>query len=308
MTAVILDTDIGTDIDDTWALAMMLNCPELDIKMVATATGDPTYRAGIVAGVLNAAGRDDVPIAIGLPTRMHSQITPRPQAGYARAARLDNYRGTVADDGIRAIVDCVLNSPEPVTIVAIGPLTNIAAALELEPLITQNARFVGMHGAIRSDYSTTGTGGGPVPEYNVVHDVEACRAVFAADWEVTITPLDTCGKVVLDGDRYTKVRDSDRPLARAVMANYQEWFDQGWFKPETEDTRPWPEYKSTTLFDTVAVYLAYDEALVDIEKLPIAIDDSGTMSITDGAPQVRAATSWRSLDGFNDHLVERLLA
>jgi len=61
-TPVILDTDIGGDIDDTWALAMMLKSPELDVKLVVTATGDTTYRAKIVARMLEIGGRTDVPV------------------------------------------------------------------------------------------------------------------------------------------------------------------------------------------------------------------------------------------------------
>jgi hypothetical protein len=64
---VILDTDIGTDIDDTWALVMLLNSPELDLRLVVTETGDTTYRAKIVARMLEIAGRTDVPIGIGIP-------------------------------------------------------------------------------------------------------------------------------------------------------------------------------------------------------------------------------------------------
>jgi hypothetical protein len=62
---VILDTDIGDDIDDTWALALLLRSPELDVKLVTTATGDTTYRAQIVARLLEVAGRTDVPVGIG---------------------------------------------------------------------------------------------------------------------------------------------------------------------------------------------------------------------------------------------------
>ena len=64
---VILDTDIGTDIDDTWALAFLLKCPELDVKLITTASGDTFERAKIVAKILEIAGRTDIPIGLGLP-------------------------------------------------------------------------------------------------------------------------------------------------------------------------------------------------------------------------------------------------
>lgn len=63
---VILDTDIGLDVDDVWALAHLLNCPELDIKLITTCTGDTTYRAALVAKMLEVAGRTDISIGVGL--------------------------------------------------------------------------------------------------------------------------------------------------------------------------------------------------------------------------------------------------
>ena len=63
---VILDTDIGDDIDDTWALVMLLKSPELDLRLVVTDFGDTVYRARLVAKLLQVAGRTDVPIGIGI--------------------------------------------------------------------------------------------------------------------------------------------------------------------------------------------------------------------------------------------------
>ena len=66
LTPVILDTDIGFDVDDVWALAFLLRCPELDIKLITTDTGDTHYSAKIVAKLLQIAGRTDIPIGIGI--------------------------------------------------------------------------------------------------------------------------------------------------------------------------------------------------------------------------------------------------
>jgi len=64
---VILDTDIGFDIDDLWALVMILKSPELDIKLITTDTGDTYYRAKLVAKTLEIANRTDIPIGVGIP-------------------------------------------------------------------------------------------------------------------------------------------------------------------------------------------------------------------------------------------------
>src|SRR5258708_23348889 len=118
MKAVVLDTDIGNDIDDTWALAMLLGCPELDLRLVVTASGDTTYRAAVAAAILQAGGRDEVPIGIGIPTTPYPGIPPTPQARCAAEIDLNRYQGDVHADRVKALVASVMSSDEPVTIIA----------------------------------------------------------------------------------------------------------------------------------------------------------------------------------------------
>jgi inosine-uridine nucleoside N-ribohydrolase len=309
-TPVILDTDIGTDIDDTWALAMLLRCPELEPRLVLTATGDTTYRARLAGAILSAGGRGDVPIGIGPPTSLPAHLPPemhgQPQASLAKQYRLAEHVGRVRDDGVQALVDCIMESPRPVTLVAIGPLTNVAAALALEPAIVENSRLVAMMGSV---YRGMLDDPNPLPEYNVVADIPACRAALGAEWEVTITPLDSCGAVVLDGARFRQLREARDPLIEIILGTYEEWERnalKGDFFDEDGYGRGMSAERSTVLFDTVAVYLAYSEALLDIEVLNIAIADDGATKIEEGAPPVRVATEC-ALEGFHDHLTSRLL-
>jgi inosine-uridine nucleoside N-ribohydrolase len=293
---VILDTDIGSDIDDTWALAMMLESPELDVKLITTDTGDTTYRAKIVARLLEIAGRTDVPVGIGPPV----VDAPSSQAPWVEGYDLSSYPGTVHGDGVGAIVDTVMSSPEPVTLLCIGPVPNIEAALEREPRIAERARFVGMHGSIRR-----GHGGSSeiAPEYNVVCDPYSCQAAFTAGWDVTITPLDTCGIVRLGGKKYRAVRDCGDPLIQAVIENYRIWTRQ------TEWARGLdPETESSVLFDTVAVYLAFCEDLLVMEDLGIRVTDDGYTVIDETAKVIHCAMEWRDLPAFEALLVERLIS
>ena len=215
---VILDTDIGTDVDDVWALAFLLRCPELDIRLNHLGTGDTHHRAALVAKLLGGAGRDDVPIGVGLP------LDPAPlgHTGWLGDYSLEDYPGPVFADGVGAICDTVMSSADPVTIIGIGPLPNIAAALVREPRLTERSSFVGMHGSLRRGYL-----GAPKPmrEYNVKQHALACQAVFTAPWHKTITPLDTCGNILLQDQYFAAVAQSTSPLAQAVMANPQEWFE-----------------------------------------------------------------------------------
>ncbi len=130
-TPVILDTDIGFDVDDVWALVFLLQCPELDVKLITTTTGDTWYRAAIVAKLLTIAGRTDIPIGIGIPL---DYSAPTHEA-WLGDFQLSEYAGVVIEDGIGALCKTIHDSHEPVSLIGIGPLPNIAAALSRSPIL-----------------------------------------------------------------------------------------------------------------------------------------------------------------------------
>jgi inosine-uridine nucleoside N-ribohydrolase len=290
---VILDTDIGSDIDDTWALAMLLRCPELDLKLVTTCTGDTEYRAKLSGRLLEVAGRTDVPVGVGIPTAMGPNHTR--QLAWVAEYDLKKYHGKVHADGVGALVEAVMSSREPVTLIAIGPLTNVAAALEREPGIATRARFVGMHGCVRRGYGRPEA----VAEYNVKVDAAACRKVFAAPWEKTITPLDTCGEVRLAGAKYRAVAESADPLARAVIENFEIW--------KRSFSQPREPGVSSILFDTVAVYLAFSEELLAMSRMKLAVTDDGFTREDPAGQELNVALDWKDLGAFEDLLVARLV-
>ncbi len=294
---VIIDTDIGLDVDDVWALAFALQCPELDIRLVTTATGDTAYRARIVARLLEIAEREDVPIGVGIPL----DASPLTHAAWLQDFNLDGYRGMVLRDGVGALCDAIMTSPEPVTVLCIGPLPNVAAALARQPEIVDRARFVGMHGSLRQGYL-----GAPKPmrEFNVKQHALACQAVFKASWQKTITPLDTCGTVWLEDERFERVSSSDNPLTQAVIANHFGWFEavQDWPGIAEMD----PARRSSVLFDCVAVYLAFSEEHLVMEDLPVYVTDDGKTLIDERGAGVRCATGWDDKSAFLDLLTERL--
>jgi len=300
-TPVVLDTDIGGDIDDTWALAMMVNSPELDVKMVLSEHGDPLYRAKVAARFLQTVGRADVPVGIGIASPHLLLNDWNPQEALVREYDLGSYPGKVLTDGVGALVDLVMGSSEPITIIAIGPLTNIAAALERQPKIASKARFVGMDGNIRELFSKEVQ---VVPEYNVKVDVPASQRVFDAPWDMTITPLDTCGKVVLSGHRYAKVYRSGSPIARAVMQNYKAWVQYLSKKTDMDPLRY--ERESSILFDTVAVYLAMDDRFLNMEMLGVRVMADGLTSVDEDAKKIRCAMTWKDMEAFEDFLVRRI--
>jgi len=299
-TPVILVTDIGTDIDDSWALALALRSAELDLRLVVVDPVDTPYRAAVAAKLLEFAGRADVPVAIGDnhgPTGDDNKTLAPWIAGYDIA----KYPGRVYADGVRALIDAVEGSPRPVTIVAIGPVWTLALALEKAPGIAAKCRLVGMFGCFDSGYG----GGPPSAEFNVKVNPAGLRAVLAAPWrDILLTPLDTCGVVGLDGARYHAIWSATAdPLLRALIQSYCVWASrQSWMNCDFFAVR------SSTLFDCVAVYLAYSEDLVETSTVAFAVTDDGFTRRSQAGPfRARVALRWKNREGFEAELAGRLL-
>ena len=297
----VLSTDIGSDIDDTWALAQIIRSPELDLKMVLTETGESAYRGQVTAKFLEAAGRTDVTVALGIDGGA-MEDTDRHQGPWVKDYDLAGYPGTIAKDGVQAFIDLVKASDQPVTVIAIGPAPSLAAALRQAPEIAANCRMYGMFGSFDIGY---GASPEAVAENNVRVDPDAARTLFAADWKaVAITPLDTCGTSDLSGDDYHAVWSATGdPVCRAVIENYCIW------APRV----PWMDCSffataSSTLFDSVAVYMAYSDAYLAYEKVTFRVTDDGfTVREPDGPYTMNVALRWKDLPAFKRHLSQRLL-
>lgn len=293
---IILDTDIGGDIDDTWALGMALNCPEIALRLVTTATADTTYRARIAAKFLHRAGRHDIPLGIGIPAP--SDGPREAQKAWIADYPLADYPGKIQADGVQAMIDMIMGVAVPIKLVTIGPLTNIAEALRREPAIAPRADFVGMLGSIRRNFEGRD---GAIAEWNVVQDIEAAQQVFAAGWHsMTITPLDTCGSVALKGHRHRLIVESRRIVPLLIMENYRVW--------DCHHGRPagHADQESSILFDTVAVHLAYSRQFLKFEDMRLKVTDEGfTRPDPTGRP-VSVALDWTDRDRYLDDLVARL--
>jgi inosine-uridine nucleoside N-ribohydrolase len=271
-----------------------LKSPELDLKLVVGEYGKARYRARLLAKFLQTVNHSTIPIGIGMDSEPRGE---GPQASWVKGYELDSYPGKIHRDGVQAIIDTILASPEPVTVIAIGPMPNVAAALSREPRIANRARLVGMYGSVRRGYDSSSK---VSAEWNVKADPKSCQKAFTAPWEITITPLDTCGVISLAGDRYQRVRDSKDVVASTIIENYRLW------SKANNKASDAAEKHSSTLFDTVAVYLAFAQDLCKLERLGILVTDDGFTKIDPSAKAVNVATDWVNLDAFRDLLVSRL--
>ena len=293
---VILDTDIGNDIDDNWALGLLLKTPELAPKLVLSCTGDTEYRALVAAKFLDRAGRPEIPVAVGVPAP--EQPAPETLREWLGTYTASDYPGEVRCDGLEEMARTVADEPGETTVIGIGPLTNLAIFCRHYPGLVSKCRLVAMLGSI---YRRHDGESGPIAEYNVKIDIPAAQTVFAAPWrEIVITPLDHCGLIQLDGERYRSVKESADPVAAQIISCYRAW--RASFGQTGEAT------ETSTLYDTAAVHLAWTDAFTQFETLPLVVDDPGFTRISPryGRP-VKVAVGWNNLDGYLDFLAARLL-
>lgn len=293
---VILDTDIGDDIDDTWALGLILASPELDLKLVVTGSHDSPDKARLAARFLETVGRSDIPIAIG----NDPENQPGPQYAWAEDYDLSTYPGTVYEDATQAIVQTVMLSPEPVSLLVLGPCQNIHALLQQAPNIVDQVKVFAMSGSVDWGYGTSVT---PDAEYNVRDDIPAARAMYTARWPLTIAPLDTTTSVRLGGLRYQDMLRKGDVLIETIMENYRAFASD---KPRIDT-----QIGSTILYDIVPVYLAmahhpWIESFIEMEPIRLSVDYRG-YTVRDGnAKMVSVAKSWKNLRGYHNWVMNRL--
>jgi len=290
---LILDTDIGNDIDDSWALAFLLECPEIALKYITAATGDTEYRARVIAKMLQAANRVDIPIGMGRPTHPNEKTVEE----WVEDFEWETYPGPLPHNGIDEMVRMAMDMEGEPTILSIGPMTNIAEALEMEPAFARRCNLVAMSGSIEMQLDGRV---GQIAEWNIQNDIAAAQKVYSAPWKsIRITPLDSCGALRLDGDDLRKVRESDNPLTQTLMESVDCWFDKMAIK------KRWPE-TSPILFDVVAAYLCFETEMLNMVRMNLLIDDQGYMRFSDQGAPVECALDWRDEDGFKKMLSGRL--
>ena len=197
-TPLVIDTDPG--IDDALALLLALASPEVDLRLVTTVHGNVDLDATTenALRVLHLAGRSDVPVAVGART---SLVVPQAErAGHVHGAA--GLGGVVLPPSpakvdprpaIVALADLLLASEEPVTVAAIGPLTNIALLLAVYPdAAARIGRLVVMGGSAARGGNVTGAA-----EFNVWADPEAAAVVFGAGLPTVMVGLDVTLPTVL---------------------------------------------------------------------------------------------------------------
>ncbi len=209
--ALLIDTDPG--IDDAVAIALALGSPEVNVIGISTVGGN----SGLAATTNNALrlleffGRTDIPVASGYDEpyrRAKAETGYEPVHGHDGLAGVDLPAPTtkvVSTDAPAFLADKIRNSPDPVTLIAIGPLTNIAHLVDQHPdVIAMIDRFVIMGGAARTGNVT------PVAEFNIWHDPEAAKRVFASGLNTVMVGLDVTHSVKTEESLWNWLKDGSK--------------------------------------------------------------------------------------------------
>ena len=266
---VIIDTDIGDDIDDAFALALALKSPELRIVGITTEFGDTELRARLVDRYLAAAGRKDIPVAAGVATPHANVFT---QAAYARREPDRKHA-----DGVSFLLDQIRAHPGEITIIAIGPEGNLAAAIQRDAATFRKVkRVVLMGGSVDRGYDgANGERRPPDAEWNINRDPHAAQALLAAGVPVFMMPLDSTQIHLVAAER-ERIFAFGSPLTDQLTLLYHQWM------AGTDNHSPTP-----TLFDPVAVTYAMHPELCPAKPLRIEVDDKGFTRPVDGKPNAQ---------------------
>jgi inosine-uridine nucleoside N-ribohydrolase len=225
---ILLDTDIGDDIDDALALALALSLPAIDLVGLTTVFGDTLRRAALAHHILHIFERGDIPIAVGVGKPLQQRHSP---SSVAQAEILSDYSPDrekfTTFSGPELIVQQALEYAEQLTLVCIGPLTNVALALLIEPRITL---------AIRRTVMMGGTSGIPLPEHNVQSDVKAAHIVLHSGIPITLLGLNVTTRCQLSKADIQQLHTTQTPQAQLLSQLITIWQQH---RPHWRSRRPY---------------------------------------------------------------------
>jgi purine nucleosidase len=284
---VLLDTDIGDDIDDAYALTLALHSPEFEILGVTTARGDTALRAQLAARLLGAAGAKKIPVLPGVPTHSKSNFS---QLAWAAAGP-----ATAHGNAVDFLLAQAKHYPHQITLIAIGPLTNVGAAIDRDPATFRLLnRVVLMGGSIYCGYGNPRAipPPPPQPEYNIAMDPGAARKLLASGVPVFMMPLDST-QWKLDDSKLTSVAGRSTPSTDALLVLTTEW------QLATHQHTP-------TLYDAMAVTYALHPEICPTTPLRLQVDDKGFTRVVEGQVNVHACLKGNG-DAFFELLLPRLV-
>jgi purine nucleosidase len=285
---VVLDTDIGTDIDDAWALGYALKSPSFELLGVTVTDADTPQRARLACKLLYRLGRTDVPVAVGRKT---AAVPPdRVDYQFTWAEDFQAYK-PIAASAVEFLADIIHRNPGQITLIAVGPLQNIGDLVRQHPeVVPLVKRVVLMSGSIGPNAWSSSA----MAEWNVKLAIPEAQAVYSAAWPVTTVPLDSTTYVRLDDQERETLRKSGTPLVVALEALLRLW---------TAD----PDSRMT-LHDQMALAEAQHPGRFfgRCEPIPIHVDNEGFTRVDKSAGRPVNVCLEPKRDEFMTHYLAQL--
>lgn len=249
-TKILIDTDIGDDVDDALALALAANSPELELLGVTTVYRNTPRRAQLARTLLRELGLDSVPVAAGttLPLRKEADASAVP---FQCSCITDPAPSNCDLHGVELILETVRRHPD-VTLVGIGPYTNLAMAIRMDPQRMKKVRMVLMGGAFSAVY----------PEWNILCDPEAAHIVLTSGAQVEMIGLDVTVRCVLPPKDLERIRTSGSCAGKLLSAMTDVWMKTS-------------AGKKVTLHDPLTVAYLLEPQLFQMEHQPVAVQLEG---------------------------------
>jgi purine nucleosidase len=283
---IFIDTDIGTDIDDAFALGLAIASPEVEIVGITTVGGGAEDRAWLTCRFLTEVGHKPVPVAHGRGSQPDTQLDEQIQYRRQFDARAKNAHKPVTDTAVELMAKKIREHDGRLTLVCLGPLTNVAALFREHPeLKAKIQRIVLMAGSVAVGYDGKPT---PEPEWNIKLDSPAAKSVFTSGVPLLVVPLDATVSVKLGRDAEKRLFAEPTPLTSQVQTLYRLF----------KKTEP-------TLYDPVAVTAVFEERFLTVKELSLEVDDKGMSLVRDGKPNARVAVGVKA-DDFLKWYVERV--
>jgi inosine-uridine nucleoside N-ribohydrolase len=259
---IIIDTDIGDDIDDAFALALAVRSPELEILGVTTGFGDTEARAKIADRFLGEAGCADIPVAAGVPTPSKG---PMSQRRYGEGGHFAKASHPAAVD---FLLDQIRRHPGEITLIAIGPLMNIGDAIDKDAATFRKLKSVVlMGGSVKRGYGDIYSSPRPPDaEWNIVNDISSAQKLFASGVPIAMMPLDST-QLKLDEVKRAFLFSQGTVVTDALTLLYHQWGQQ-----------------TPTLFDPMTVAYVLKPELCPVQSMHIRVDEKGFTRAETGAP------------------------
>lgn len=261
---IIIDTDIGDDIDDTFALLFAIKSPEIHVEGITTVFRNAQRRAKMCKTVLQTYGIEDIPVYAGIDQPIIEEIHEQGNDRYDENRRFypcqySNMMESISFNhelhAVDYIIDTIRKRPGCIEIVPIGPLTNIAFAIRKAPDIITKIKGITLMGG----YFTS-----KVPEWNILCDPEAARIVFTSGIDVKAVGLDVTLKCRLLIEQLEDFKKSDNKTSRLVNEMMQKWLDHY-------------RFECPVLHDPLTIGTLIDDSFVSFEKKYVKVITDGEM-------------------------------